>query len=230
MRPITLLTLIAVIGCGPSQESLKSYYYPTDLPDGLVYQYLSSMNDTPQESYYWFFKPHIIDEQEHFTGQYYDAHGTVQQFFRQSADSGGFEMEAYTLYEGEPLDPTAVEIIHDDVFPFYPRDTMSVYVYKVRYTSQLDSSITTITRNRRYTGHVEWLFNGKSYDAIQFKLQERIENDKNGVITIDFRGHEIYAEGIGLVRSIRSSDEGNIKIVDELTDRLEMKKFETMFQ
>lgn len=225
-----LITASILVGCKSSPDSLKSFYFPLNTSDGLVYQYQRTTNGNASDTYYCFYKSHLLDGQKHFTGQYYEADGRVSQFYRQMVDDGGIEMESYLLYEADTLDPTTVKVVHDDIFPFYPSDTMSVYLYRVSYESKLDSSVTTITRNRRYIGKESWTHNQKTYEAIRFGLLERIENDKNGVVTIDLKGHEIYAKDVGLVYLERKSDEGALTLIDQLVDRIEMTEFENRFQ
>ena len=208
-------------------KSTEEYYYPiNELQEGLVYHYHATINNAPTTNQYWFFKSHDINDQKQLTGQFYDENKSVQQYFRQQINPSGALLDEYRLYSGDSIvQSTSVEILYNNVFPFEAKDTLSVYLYKLRYTNPADSSINTITRNRRYQRPTEWEHNGKTYDAIQIALMEQIDNDKEGVISIQLKGYEIYALGIGLVYTERISQDGSTRLVDRLVDRIPMDNF-----
>lgn len=219
------------LGCNRSTpQSIDRFYYPVnDLNEGLVYHYQTITKDQPPISSYWLFKSNIINGEIQFTGQYYDATKTVGQFFRQRIVSTGALLEDYKFYVGRDTSdhvlPIDVEIDYPNAFPFEVYDTIGVYLYKLSFIAPGDSSINTIIRNRRFVGYESWNHNGKSYPAIKFRLLERIENDNNGVLTIDMKGYEIYAEGIGLVFSKKESMDGT-SIEERLIERMKVEEFQ----
>lgn len=221
--------LLYLTGCRPEfPKEIKEYYYPVDdLDEGLVYHYQSTTNDLAGLDHYWFFKGHNINEDKQFTGQYYDHNKRVLQYFRQYISTSGALMDEYRLYTSDTLAQVIpVEVIYGNVFPFTVRDSTAVYLYKLKYTNPIDSSLNTIVRNRNFGGITEWTFNGKTYPAVRIEILEQIENDKNGVLTIDLKGYEIYAKDIGLVYTERITRDGSTHLIDRLVDRIPMTEFE----
>jgi len=226
---VSCFCLIYLTSCNPEfPKEIKEFYYPVDdLDEGLVYHYQSTTNDLTGLDHYWFFKGHYLDRGKQLTGQFYNHNKQVLQYFRQSINSTGALMEEYRLYTEDTLAQVIpVEVIYDNVFPFVIKDSTAIYLYKLKYTNPVDSSLNTIVRNRNYGGTTEWIHNGKTYPAIQINLLEQIENDKNGVLTIDLKGYEIYAKGIGLVYTERISRDGSTHLIDRLVDRIPMSSFE----
>lgn len=207
----------------------ESFYYPlNELNEGLVYHYQTKTNDQPQVSSYWYFKTNNINDTLYLSGQYYDGLKSVRQLFIQKCLTNIAELQDYTLFlpsdtNGQVL-PVRVDVQYSNAFPFLIKDTLSVYLYKLSFISPVDSAINTITRNRRFLKKEEWSFNGKVYPAIKIRLLERIENDIDGVLTIDLKGYEIYAKGIGLVYSLREGEDGT-RIEERLVDRMLMDDF-----
>ena len=215
--------------CTPEfPKEIKEFYYPVnDLDEGLVYHYESTTNDLPALANYWFFKGHNLEDGKQLTGQYYDHNKHILQYFRQDINSSGALMNEYRIYSEDSIAQVIpVDLIYNNVFPFTVNDTTSVYLYKLSYTNPTDTSINTIVRNRNYGGNTEWEHNGKIYPAIQMDVLEQIQNDKNGVLTIDLKGYEIYAKGIGLVYTERITRDGSAHIIDRLVDRIPMSQFE----
>jgi len=176
--------------------------------------------------HYWFFKAHDINSSKQLTGQFYDHNRQTLQFFRQNITSSGALLDEYRLYTNDSIAQIIpVEVLYNNVYPFSLVDTFAVYLYKLRYISPQDSSINTITRNRQYGGTTEWTHNGKTYPAIRMDILEQIGNDMNGVLTIDLKGYEIYAKGIGLVYTERITKDGSNHMIDQLVDRLTMEAF-----
>jgi len=206
---------------------IKDFYYPVEeLQEGLVYHYSSTNNNQDGLDHYWFFKAHDINNSKQLTGQFYDHNRQTLQFFRQNITTSGALLEDYRLYTSDSIAQTIpVKVLYNNVFPFSISDTTAVYLYKLEYINPQDSSINTITRNRRYGGEREWTHNGKTYPAIRIEILEQISNDLNGVLTIDLKGYEIYAEGIGLVYTERISNDGSSHMIDQLVDRVTMEDF-----
>lgn len=206
---------------------IKEYYYPVDqLQDGLVYQYISTNNGQDGLDHYWFFKAHDVDQAKHLTGQFYNHNRQTLQFFRQKITPSGALLDEYRLYTEDSIAQTIpVEVLYNNVYPFAIADTTAVYLYKLKFTNPQDSSINTITRNRRFGGETEWTFNEKTYPAIRMEILEQISNDLDGVLSIDLKGYEIYAKGIGLVYTERISRDGSSHMIDRLVDRVTMESF-----
>ncbi len=222
------LFLIYHTGCQPEfPKEIKQFYYPVDqLDEGLVYHYKSTTNDMKALDQYWFFKGNNLKNNSQFTGRYYNHHKQMLQYFSQNINKSGALLDEYQLYTTDSnSEVIPVDILYNNVFPFEIKDTSAVYLYKLQYTSSADSSITTIIRNRRYSGQLDWEYRGLSYPAVQMALLEQIQNDKNGVITIDLKGYEIYAKGIGLVYTERFTQDGSTHIVDRLIDRISPSDF-----
>lgn len=223
------ILLICITGCNSKLPlEIKDFYYPIDeLSEGLVYQYNSTTNGQVSLAHYWFLKAHNIDGNNQLTGQFYDHNRDVLQYFRQNITPSGAILDEYRLYTSDSIAQTIpVEVIYNNVYPFSITDTSAVYLYKLRYEDPSDNSSNTIVRNRRYGGESQWEFNGKTYSAIKIEILEQIISELDGAITIDLKGYEIYAEGIGLVYTERITRDGSTHIIDSLVDRIKMEDFE----
>lgn len=236
MIRLFLNSIILLLLCSSCQSDgkrdIERFYLPLEeLYDGLVYEYESVGNDT-LPPYYWYFRTIEQEETTFLTGMYYNYNFTPQQFIREEQVSNGMLLEEMFLYETDSLDKQSqipIEILSGSAFPFQVQDSLGVFLYKVKWKSPKDSSVTTIIRNRRYKRDVTIGFDGKSYKGVEFSLREIISNEVEGSLELELEGVERYAEGIGLVYSKRRLIGGGFEQVYKLVDRYPMSVLEERF-
>lgn len=231
---LVLLILVAVaVGCQSETKNIEAYYYPiANLKDGLAYEYLPTAS-TQMLEFYWYLRTIEQEEQTYLTGMYYDHNFTPSQFSREEKVSNGMLLSELFLYETDTAGyqyKTLVDVQANNAFPFQVKDSMGIFLYKVQWTSPIDSSEITIIRNRRFLKDTTYQYQQKMMKAIVFELREIVESDKDGVLTLEFKGKEIYAKGIGLVYTEKKDVNGDFQQAFYLNDRYPMTVLEEKFK
>jgi hypothetical protein len=214
------------------KRNVEAYYLPLKaLKEGLVYEYQSTNPDT-FPPYYWYYRTIEQGRSTFLTGMYYDYKFMPQQLIRQLKVANGILLEEAFIYETDSNGyqiQIPMEINNGNSFPFEVKDSLGVFLYRVSWQSALDTSKISVIRNRRFISITTYDFQGKSYPAIEFSVRELVEHDKEGVLTIELIGREIYAKGIGLVYVEKRALQGNYRQVYYLSNRYEMSVLEQKF-
>lgn len=213
--------------------NVKTYYFPLhDLYDGLVYEY-EGVDDEQLPPYYWYYR--TVEKEDGtvtLTGMYYNYAFEPQQFIQEERIGNGMILEDLFLYElnaDGKQDQIIAEIVEDTVYPFEVRDSLGIFLYEVQWFSPSDSTNYTIVRNRRYQGKTSFTYQDKDYLAVRFQVRELIETEKEGFLTIEMIGEEIYAQGLGLVEVKKEAVTGSFKQHYRLVDRYLMTELEEKF-
>jgi hypothetical protein len=225
---IVLGIMIILAGCQTNSEyPLKNYYYPVeDLMDGKVYIYRTlSGNTNPEEI--WFYKSFKEDDTTWLGAQLYDENFNVSGFQLQLITRDGALLEGYNLYD---IDENGIskamnsEVKEKNLFPFYRPDTSAVFLSSVSFSEPADSSMVHVIRNRRFIKDTLIELWNKEVPAVVFEIKEAIDYDKEGTLTVEGKGIEIYAREIGLVHSAKTIQD-MIHIAIELDTIVEMDYF-----
>ncbi len=223
---------IISLSCCAYQFSTEAYYLPLrELKEGLVYEYQSTNPDT-FPPYYWYYRTIEQGNSTFLTGMYYDYKFLPQQLIRQLEVANGMLLDEAFIYETDTSGyqiQIPMEIISGNSFPFEVKDSFGVFLYNVSWQSALDSSKISVIKNRRFISTTTYNFQGKSYPAIEFSVRELVEHDKEGVLTIELIGREIYAKGIGLVYVEKRGLQGNYEQAYQLVNRYTMEVLEQKF-
>jgi hypothetical protein len=224
--------------CEQAQEGrdIREYYFPLkSLTDGVVYEFHSVNNDTLPIAY-WYFRSILQGEGHFLTATYYDPKFIQQQHTRERLVDNGVLLEDMYIYEKDSTQTSGqiqvpIKIVAGNLFPFLIKKNSGVWLYRVEWDSKTDvGAHYTVIRNRRFAGDTTFVLNGTTYPAIQFKLKEAFEYDKEGVLAPPpYAGLEIYAKGIGLVyyrKEVSASD----VLEYRLAERYEMSKLEQQFR
>lgn len=225
---------LVVLACqSDGKRDIEAYYLPLEeLYDGVAYEYRAINNDT-LPPYYWYFRTIEHEESTFLTGMYYNYAFTPQQFVREEKVANGMLLEEMFIYESDSLSKQTqipVEVLSGSTFPFQVQDSLGVFLYKVQWQSSIDSSVTTIIRNRRFLGNVEHKIGNETYECVEFSVREVIDNEQQGFLELELTGIERYAKGVGLVYSERKLIGGDFEQKYQLVDRYPMEQFEAQFK
>lgn len=206
MQKLSFFIAIAVlfVACGNGKKDLHDFYFPLkklkDTP--LVYEYKVSTPDT-SFALYWYFQTLVQHDSVFFVGTAYDADLQQRQLFREEQVSNGMVLRDLYFFsaptEGGGISSIRAKIEGGAAFPFEVKDSNSVFVNVIKYENPADSSVTTLTRNRRYLSETTFEFQGKKYDAILLETKEEEYNNRRdiGGIKSNTRQEEVYVKGIG---------------------------------
>lgn len=228
-----IMIALLVLGCGGKKE-VRNYYFPLrELEDGLVYEYQPVDNEglTPV---YWFYRSFITKDSVFLTGTYYEYELLPLQLIKERMAARGVVLQELLMYPVDSLGEQRTikaEVLAGNVFPFEVRDSNEVFLYKVRLEFPgMPGASTTLIKNRRYVGDTTFVWQGKTLPAVRFSVREMVEDlDPNdGVVEPEYRGEEIYAEGLGLVYYKKIIYEG-LSIAYQLERRYPMEVLEQLF-
>ncbi len=223
--------LLLFAACSDGKRNIRDYYFPVlDLQAGQVYVFESKDGEQTANEY-WYYRGMVRDSGIFFTATYYDPSFRVGQITTEKiTETGAVTREVY-LYEKDTLSdkeiqlPTVLE--SRSVFPFQVTDSLGIYLYKLHYRPRFDTSATIyLVRNRSFLGDgPDFLFEGKHYPTVAFRLREAIGSQKEGNAEIEGEGVEWYAKGLGLVY-FRKAFGDNLVFEGTLKERISMQELE----
>lgn len=233
---ISLITLGTTACQSDSQtRDIRNYYFPLkQLTEGMVYEYQAVNNDSLVPEY-WYYRSLLPGDSIYLSATFYGGNLLPQQQMTQRMTSSGMVLKDMYLYEADSTREDVqlqipVQVVADDVFPFYVRDSGGIFLYHVRWElpQQANASMRLI-KNRRYTGDTSFQYRGKTYPAVRFDLRELLEYDREGVLEQEYTGTEIYAKGLGLVY-YRKEISDQFQLEYRLADRYPMEQLEAKFR
>ncbi len=197
--------------------------------EGRVYEYQAINNDSlPVE--YWYMRKHVTDTATYMIGQFLDHNFNVRQFTSEEIVSNGVLMNKYSIYENDSLGTLferPAEILAPNSFPFQVTDSTGLFLFKLRWEHPtIENAYLEFVRNRRFWGDTKYSFKGKSYDCVEFRTKELVDDFNDGHLEPTFEGKEIYAKNLGLVYRFKKEIGGNFVLEYELKDTFSMTTFE----
>ncbi len=208
------LCLAACAKTGPE----AAYYYPVEaLETGSVYAY-RSVNDSLGDAYYWYYRSYERDDSTLLTGQFYDTSFEPRQFVAERiVPSGALLRELRLFPDGDSADlQIKATILQPAVYSFAEADTGAVLVNAVSWEQR--SRVAggaptryTLTRNRRFSGSGTFEVDGEALPTRIYTVRELIEQDSAGVLSLESRGEEHYARGVGLVYRSQTYSDGSVR-------------------
>lgn len=234
---LAAFVILSILGCSDQNgyQNIQDYYFPARaLSEGLVYEYHFVGNDSIAPNY-WYYQSVPTDSSALLTGMFYEADLLPRQFIQESINQDGATLQTLRFFEPDSIGPqrfTEASITGDDVFPFLARPNGGVYIYEVNFKMPSDSlTDITLTRNRQFLGDTTIVFQGKTLDAIRFKVRERalFNHPTLGGIEQDYSGQEVYARGVGLVYYDKQVSE-DFTLAYELADRYPMTELEALYE
>jgi len=238
MRYLFLISCISLLsGCSTENErrDIRNYYFPLrGLTEGLVYEYAAVNNDSLAPEY-WYYRSLLPGDSIFLSATYYESDLLPRQQLTQKLTSNGIILKDMYLYETDSTRSDVqlqipVDVIADDVFPFYVRDSGGIFVYHIKWDlpQEAEASMRMI-KNRRFAGDTSIQYKALTYDAIKFEVRELFEYDKEGILQQEYNGEEIYARGIGLVY-YRKDISDDFQLEYRLVDRYPMEQLEAKFR
>ena len=232
---VTFIIVLASCSGWGGKQNIQAYYYPLrELKTPQVYEYRAVGNDS-LPPYYWYFQTIKQSGGTFLTGNFYDHDFMVRQLTSERIVKSGALMEQYLLYETDSTgqaQPMTADIEAPNVFPFEVTDSNVIYLFKVKWADWKDSTTTTtLVRNRSFRGFKKYEFKGKEYECAEFAVRDLIDNfeEKKGHIEPQYEGTELYAKGIGLVRTSKQLTP-TLQVTYALYDIYEMNKLEEKFR
>lgn len=215
---IALNLLIVCISCNTgesnSDKALRNYYLPFDLLEQsdliMEYRYVGT-EDAP---FYWYYHMKSKDEGHVlFTGEQLDLYGEVLVETEELLVDNGIVLKSQQVVERDTLTDeriiTSFDIMSDDLFLFKDLTRESKIKSKIAFQSNVYmGQKTTIDKERQYLGDTSIIYEGVSFPAKRFSIQEHYDIEEVGHLEFDLRGEEVYAEGLGLVYVRKLSDDG----------------------
>jgi hypothetical protein len=230
---LLLSFLLSLFACGRAgYRDIRDYYFPLkSLTEGLVYEYRAVGGDAPAEHKYY--RSFIEDKQVSLTVTQYDGNLLPSVFTREKLADNGMQVEELVLLypdsSGKQIQVPA-EVEAADVFPFRVKEEGGIYLFRVSWADPADSThVTTLIQNRYFDGDTTITFQGESYPAVRFLLREGLDDEQEGVLSIEYESREVYAKGLGLVYYEKAISEDFV-LRYELADRYEMRVLEGKFR
>ncbi len=218
-----------------SKNYLPEYYYPMEKwGEGMVYEYHPVNNDQlPVE--YWYFRKMRKEENTILTGQYYDHTFRPRQIFNAEVTNEGVFIKDYILYEFDSLgnvNQNAAEILANVSFPFQINDEAEVFSSKLKWkmpTEEYPNGHLELSRDRKFIGDAAYSFKNKSYDCVEFQINELMSDFNDGHLEKKYFGTELFAKKLGLIYYRKEIDKNFVEEY-ELRDTFSMLKFEEKFK
>ncbi len=225
--------LLLSIGCGNSENPYKAYYFPLeDFDKGVVYIY-EPANELALGNEIWAFSTVKTDSGTVLLTRIFDPLHTLIQTIRETEVVNGMLADETIYYTRDTNDIQVVvplSITRNALFPFTVPDTSKVYTYQASWKEPGDSTLTTtLTRYRRYDRMEKVSLPGrKSLKSVVMRLQEKIENDGEGVLSLEMSGEETYGKHLGLVAWKRILPTGDT-IAYQLLETMPLNEYEAKF-
>lgn len=225
--------LLLSIGCGNSENPYKAYYFPIDdFDEGMVYIY-EPANELALGNEIWAFSTVQTDSGTVLLTRIFDQLHTLIQTIRETEVVNGMLADETIYYTRDTNDVQVVvplTITRNALFPFTVPDTSKVYTYQASWKEPGDSTLTTtLTRYRRYDRmEILSLPGRKPLESVVMGLQEKIDNDGEGVLSLEMKGEETYAKRLGLVAWKRILPTGDT-IAYQLKETMPLNQYESKF-
>ena len=216
----TAWLLAACSSYGPSAQ----FYYPIDeLTEGLVYAY-EGTGEQAFPPHFWYYRSVIGRDSTTLAATYYDAALEPRQFTNERIVSSGALRRDLRLYA--PTDSNSQQVVatvlEPAVFSFEAPDPDRLLVSAVQWqeTSFGESPISsltakppvyTVTHNRRYLRDTLVEVLGERRTAQVWQVRELIEQDSAGILALEARITEVYADGLGLTHRRRVHSDGTVE-------------------
>lgn len=188
--------------CGEGNTPYRDFYFPIrGLEQAEVYVY-EPLDQPGLGRQIWLLQGMPSDSGWILHTRIYDQTHTLLQEIREQELANGVRAISYRRYLRDSSGQVLVHpmvILRANLFPYAIPDTSRVFTFQLRFSDPGDSAVvTTRTRYRRFKGMDRIQLADREYPSLVLGLQERIEIDDEGMMTLDFSGEEVYAEGIGL--------------------------------
>ncbi len=195
---------VLLAGCLASDRSLRDYFFPLGdfIGQGKIYAYESvgHPNDPP---FWWFYRLEERPDGRYLLGWNLNYRYLPVQYVEQKVVANGVLLKKFSWFEydstGRRME-VPVEVVAGNVLGFEVSEPPGVWLTHLRWQPALDSATTlTFIRNRQFDADTTWTFRDKPYQSVRIYVRELVESNREGVLSQEYDGFEIYAEGWGQV-------------------------------
>lgn len=190
--------------CQGPDKSIRDYFFPLDsfADGGKIYAYesIGHPNDPP---FWWFYRLEARPDGLYLLGWNLDFRYRPVQYVEQKVVSNGVLLKKFSWFEydstGRRLE-VPVEVVAGNVLGFEVSDPPGVWLTHLRWQPAQDPANTlTFIRNRQFDRDTSWTLQGRPYESIKIYVRELVESDREGILSQEYDGFEIYARGWGQV-------------------------------
>lgn len=203
---VTLMTASCFSSCSSDQTKSRSsedYYlnHLTFAGKGVVYRY-ASVNDSslPDEFWHYRFSGGFRGNFLHAT--MYTQYGDVVQRSIETLSRDKAELLSLDLVYRDEQGAKEIftSISEKETFIFGPIDSAAQSIYHIEFWDTSEDSVkVSLTKQRSVMGPTEFIFEGKPIPAINVQIIEKLETETEGFTESEWKGVEIYGQGLGLV-------------------------------
>jgi hypothetical protein len=215
-----------------SRRDIQAFYFPIKkMTSGKIYEFRPAKklaDSTASE--FWYLRSERRGGAWFLITQLYGPDFSVGQNSVEKVYENGTVAEQILLYETDSAGfsrPIKTEIEAGNLFPFSVLDSTGAFVFRLRYRPKpTDSAMIYLIRNRRFRGDGQpFLWKKEAKKTIEFSLLEAIGSENEGAAEIEGRGHEVYADGLGLVFYEKNYGSG-VRMAFQLVDTFSMQTLE----
>jgi len=237
LSPLIAIVLLACISCvNQTGESLKNYYLPAAAEnEGIVYQFQIKGIQSGKE--YWYYNLQQRNDSTRLLVTVYDEDLNQQQLSVEKPLSNGWVQQQLLLFlrDSTGFRSEKATIRTGNRFAFDLQDSLDVLHYSVEWTENLNevSADKQLIRNSRFMGFDTIACMGKRHKAAHFASREKIEDTREGTLTLDLKSDEYYVKNWGLVEKKQYFDDGGNETLIRhvlLIDTLQMSDLEQLLK
>lgn len=203
---LTVISSSLYWSCGTkskSESDLQKYYTHLKPEEGVKVYHFASTVDSSLSGEFWRI---YADNPGTISYAIYNEAGELLQWYRERGVGTGIIMEEYSLAGKDSsgaFTPVRAVIRYDDVLPFEAVKG-GIFLFRMQWQGiGRDNMGYELIRNRIFSGDTTVQYQGKAVPAITFRLKDRVETEKTGILGLDISGEEVYAAGLGLIYYIR---------------------------
>lgn len=202
---LLLLILFTVVGLScqnQGQDPLASYYMPSEAKNGgIVHQFEGEGFQQGKE--YWYYNLQENEDSTQLIITVYDKNLNQQQLSVEKPLSNGWTQKQLILffYDSSGVHSEKVTIHTGNKFAFDLQDSLDVLHYSLEWSEMLDEQEVRkrLFRNSRFMGFDTVELMGQPHRAAHFMTRDKIEDDREGTLTLDLKSDEYYVKDWGLV-------------------------------
>lgn len=237
LLPLITLFIIAGMSCqNQGQDPLANYYMPSEaINGGIVHQFESEGLQQGKE--YWYYNLQENEDSSQLIITVYDKNLNQQQLSVEKPLANGWTQKQLMLFFADTSGVRSEKAtIHTgNKFAFDLQDSLDVLHYSLEWTEMLDQQEVTkrLFRNSRFMGFDTVELMGEPHRAAHFLTRDKIEDDREGTLTLDLKSDEFYVKNWGLVEKRQFYLKNGKEIIMrhmKLTDTMRMTDLEQLLK
>ena len=237
-KTFAILIFISItLACqNENQGKLANYYMPAKAENGGIVHKFQDLG-VRQTTEYWYYNFQSEADTPRLIVTVYDQNLNQQQLSVERPLSNGWVQEKLLLFSPDStgVQSASATIKTANRFAFDVKDSLDVIHYSIEWKENLDGEEAKkrLFRNSRFMGFdtVE-VFNQK-HRAAHFISHDKVEDEREGTLTVDLETEEYYVENLGLVEKKQYYTQGKQKRLVrhlKLSDTLSMADLENILK